>query len=118
MRLATFILVLASAAISKAQDTNVSADTFPPVIGRYQLISAVIVISPGPPLRTEPRLFRLDTITGTVWTYNSAPMPVPAGTNTARIEIESWSQISELPNFDQWVAACSNSAKMFPAPVK
>jgi hypothetical protein len=88
-----------------SQDTNAPAPViYRPVIGRYQLVAATVDVNHI----STPRLFRLDTVTGTVWRYDSSQMPVLVGTNAVPVEFESWSEISEENAINQWTWALTN----------
>jgi len=67
--------------------------------GRFQLIAATVMapdsITPAAQIQREPRLFRIDTITGQTWSYTASAWPVTAGTNTVFIPLECWSPASE-----------------------
>ncbi len=98
-----------------ADDTNMPA-MYEPAVGRYQLTSAPVLIVDGRGrYQTETRLFRLDTVTGKVWTHTSNPWPMTVGTNIVILSIESWEPIAE--NFSQTASNYSAVSRPKPNPV-
>jgi hypothetical protein len=108
MRAIIFLLLTAVSALS--QDTTNAPVPCPGTVGRYQLVAATVVKTTATGTTTEPRLFRLDTVTGTVWGYTATQLPVVVGTNTVPLEMDGWTPISETNPMDQWSNALTNYA--------
>jgi hypothetical protein len=108
-----FTLGLLAVLPASGQDTNTPAPViYRPVVGRYQLVAATVNVNNI----ATPRLFRIDTVTGTVWRYDSSQMPIMVGTNAVPTELESWSAISEETVLNQWMQGNSNMQAQFSTP--
>ena len=84
----TLILIgLCSFVLARADDTNTTASYEPALVGRYQLVPGTAA--------GQPTMFRLDTVTGRVWCYQSTPFPISVGTNHVELPLDYWQPISE-----------------------
>ena len=111
------LLIVAVATIALAGDSSIKQNR-PPLptgaaVGRFQLVSATI---DDVSTKTQPRkcLFRVDTATGQVWTYQRMRMAVeisghPEGGTT---DIEGWVMTDE--DFDQTVDKTRAVQRTFP----
>ncbi len=113
MKIIVFLLLTTVCALS--QDTTNAPISSQPNAGRYQLLAATIVKTTPTGTVTEPRLFRLDTATGTVWSFTATQLPMVVGTNTTSLEIDGWMPISEVNSMDQWSAALTNIVTKTPS---